>query len=163
MSFVRMGNVLDSTTQQQIVALGRLGWTVSRIAEATDVRRETAARYLRAAGLAVRGRGRPGEGPAKAAIASEVSTDLDAKPSITRPVVSTESGASRAPGASACEPYREQIVGAVAVGRNAMAIWQDLVDQSGFTHQYASVRRFVGHLRGPDDADGACRHHDGPG
>jgi len=90
-----MGNVLDSTTQQQIVALGRLGWTVSRIAEATDVRRETAARYLRAAGLPVRGRGRPGEGPATAAISGEVSTDLPAKPSISPPPVSTDSLRSR--------------------------------------------------------------------
>jgi len=147
-SFVRMGNVLDSTTQQQIVALGRLGLTVSRIAEATNVRRETAARYLRAAGLPVRGRGRSGEGPATAAISEEVSTDLEVKASISPPQVSTDSGSSRAPRASACEPYREEVVAALAVGRNAMAIWQDLVDQSGFTHRYASVRRFVAHLRG---------------
>ena len=31
---------------------------------------------------------------------------------------------SRAPRASACEPYRELIVEAVGRGRNAMAIWQ---------------------------------------
>ena len=148
MSFVRMSNVLDITKQQQIVALGRLGWTVHRIAEATDVRRETAARYLRAAGLPVRGRGRPGDGSANAAMSAAVSTDLPAKPSITPPLVSTDSGPSRAPRASACEPYREVIVAAVALGRNAMAIWQDLVDRSGFTHQYASVRRFVAALRG---------------
>jgi hypothetical protein len=35
-----MSNVLDHEKQQQILALGRLGWTVSRIAEATAVRRE---------------------------------------------------------------------------------------------------------------------------
>jgi transposase len=33
-------------------------------------------------------------------------------------------------------------------GRNAMAIWQDLVDDHGFTARYASVRRFVVGLRG---------------
>ena len=33
--------------------------------------------------------------------------------------------------------------------RNAMAIWQDLVDQHGFPGRYASVRRFVITLRGP--------------
>ena len=52
-----MSNVLDYEKQQQILALGRLGWTVSRIADATDVRRETATRHLRAAGLSVRVRG----------------------------------------------------------------------------------------------------------
>src|SRR5208283_1342553 len=35
-----------------------------------------------------------------------------------------------------------------ARGRNAMAIWQDLVSESGFTSGYQSVRRFVGKLRG---------------
>ena len=49
----------------------------------------------------------------------------------------------RAPSASACEPYRELIVEALARGRNAVAIWQDLVDDHGFPARYASVRRFV--------------------
>ena len=52
----RMGNVLDDETQQQLVALGRLGWSLRRIEAATGVRRETAGRYLRAAGIDVRGR-----------------------------------------------------------------------------------------------------------
>ena len=33
------------------------------------------------------------------------------------------------------------------VGRNAMAIWQDLVNEVGFPARYASVRRFVRQLR----------------
>jgi hypothetical protein len=39
----------------------------------------------------------------------------------------------RAPSASACAPYCELIAEALACGRNAMAIWQDLVDHYGFT------------------------------
>ena len=63
--------------------------------------------------------------------------------------VSTDGAArSRAPSASACEPYRELIAEALGRGRNAMAIWQDLVDDHGFTARYASVRRFVAKLRG---------------
>ena len=54
----------------------------------------------------------------------------------------------RAPSASACEPYRELIIEALRRGRNAMAIWQDLVDDHGFAGRYASVRRFVVMLRG---------------
>ncbi len=142
-----MSNVLDYEKQQQILALGRLGWPVSPNAEAAAVRRETAARYLRAAGLSVRGRGRPGEGPAKAAISREVSTDPLAKPAISPAGVSTDSPPPRAPQASACEPHRERIEAALTLGRNAMAIWQDLVED-GFTARYASVRRFVRHLRG---------------
>ena len=53
----------------------------------------------------------------------------------------------RAPSASACEPYREVIEEALKRGRNAVAIWQDLVDDHGFTARYASVRRFVVRLR----------------
>jgi len=33
-------------------------------------------------------------------------------------------------------------------GRNAMGIWQDLVDKHGFTSSYQSVQRFVLKLRG---------------
>ena len=53
----------------------------------------------------------------------------------------------RAPSASACEPCREPIVDAFGRGRNVMVIWQDLVDDHGFTARYASVRRFVITLR----------------
>jgi transposase len=60
---------------------------------------------------------------------------------------------SRAPTASACEPYRELIEQALARGRNAMAIWQDLVDDHGFRGRYASVRRFVVKLRGQRTPD----------
>jgi transposase len=155
-----MGNVLDDEKQQQIVALGRLGWTVSRIAGATGVRRETATRYLRAAGLVVRGRGRPSEGLAKAAISGGVSTDSPAKPAISPPGVSTDSGrapwppvSGRGPSASACEPYRELILEWLRRKRNAVAIWQDLVDDHGFQARYSSVRRFVQKLHGGTPAE----------
>jgi transposase len=162
-----MSNVLAHTQQQQILALGRLGWTLSRIQETTGVRRETISGYLRAAGIPVRRRGRPSEskpkpaisppvvstdlGPPKPAISGEVSTDsIPAKPA-TRAEVSTDSASvvrpGRAPSASACEPYRELIERALERGRNAMAIWQDLVDAHGFGARYASVRRFVQTLR----------------
>jgi hypothetical protein len=35
--------------------------------------------------------------------------------------------------ASACEPFREAIQLRLSQGRNAMAIWQDLVADSGFS------------------------------
>ena len=70
-----MGNVLDLSKQKQVIALGRLGWPLRRIEQETGVRRETASGYLRAAGIAVRGRGRPGEEKGKPAISAGVSTD----------------------------------------------------------------------------------------
>ena len=142
---------MTAEKRQQVLALGRLGWSLRRIEEDTGVRRETASSYLKAAGLTVRGRGRPPARPAKPAISSEVSTDSSAAPA-----AGTGTGAaapvsrerpSRAPRASACEPYRELIVEALGRGRNAMAIWQDLVDDHGFPAGYASVRRFVSTVR----------------
>src|SRR6266849_3889069 len=151
LSLAGMSNVLDDEKQQQVLALGRLGWTLRRIEAATGVRRETASGYLRAAGIAVRGRGRPGEGVPKPAITGEVSTDSGPSKPATNEAVSTDSAVpapTRAPSASACEPYRDLIAEALVRGRNALAIWQDLVDDHGFTARYASVRRFVLALRG---------------
>jgi len=56
-----MGNVLSDDKKQQVVALGRLGWSLRRIEESTGVRRETVSGYLRAAGVAVRGERRTSE------------------------------------------------------------------------------------------------------
>ena len=47
-----MGNVLSP--RQQVIALGRLKWSLRRIGAETGVRRETAGEYLRAAGVPVR-------------------------------------------------------------------------------------------------------------
>src|SRR5688500_14894838 len=125
-----MSNALDDEKQQQVRALGRLGWTLSRIQEATGIRRETISGYLKAAGIAVRSRGRPSESKPKPAISftevstdfgrsnpgisEQVSTDSDAAKPATRVAVSTDSTpVSRpglAPSASACEPYRELIL-----------------------------------------------------
>lgn len=149
-----MSNVLSDEKRNQILALGSLGWTLRRIQVQTGVRRETAAGYLRAAGLAIRGRGRPErEWDPKPAIREGVSTDSDSKPAIKRGV-STDFGGQKsgspgwAPSASACEPFRDLIEEALGRGRNAMAIYQDLVDDHGFRAKYASVKRFVVKLRG---------------
>jgi hypothetical protein len=51
---------------------------------------------------------------------------------------------------SACEPHRQWIEQQVRLSRNAMAIYQDLVEQFSFTHRYNSVKRFVRGLRRKD-------------
>src|SRR5215813_10307201 len=139
-----MANILGDEQRQQILALGRLGWPLRRIERATGIRRETASAYLKAAGIAVRApRHRQPPKPA-----SQVSTDFgggSARPAGLSPWPPPP---ARAPRASACEPYGELIDLALDRGRNAMAIWRDLVDQYGFPARYASVRRFVGKRRG---------------
>jgi DNA replication protein DnaC/transposase len=62
-----------------------------------------------------------------------------------------EQGGKRPSGAS--EPYREMIELELSRGRNAMGIWQDLVDKHGFRSSYQSVQRFVLKLRGAVSAE----------
>ena len=152
-SLAGMSNALDDNEQQQICALGRLGWPLLRIQRATGVRRETVSGYLKAAGIPVRGRGRPSECAAKPAISAEVSTDSAPTLAATSATVCPGAPPTRAPSASACAPYREVIEEAVGRGRNAVAIYQDLVDDHGFSAKYASVKRFVAKLRGTGPAD----------
>jgi transposase len=157
-----MANVLSDEKKQQVLALGRLGWPLRRIESATGIRRETASAYLKAVGIAVRPPRAWGHAPKpakeastdpKAKPAKEASTDSEANPATTEGV-STDSGPAewpprpgRAPSGSACDPHRELIEDAIGRGRNAMAIWQDLVDDHGFTARYASVKRYVARLR----------------
>lgn len=56
---------------------------------------------------------------------------------------------SRAVTASVSEPHRELIDLGLSRGRNAMSIWQEMVDRHGFTGAYESVKRYVRKLRGP--------------
>lgn len=51
---------------------------------------------------------------------------------------------------SACEGHREWIEAQVALGRNAVAIYQELVEAHGFEARYNSVKRFVRRLKARD-------------
>ena len=205
-----MSNVLNEQIKQQVIALGRLGWSLRRIQKVTGVRRETAAAYLREAGVVVRPPGLWGHGsaspakepaadlppatdtgadagppPAKPAIgvatgfgaelappASSHQTPpdadettgadpLNAKPAIA---VTTDSGAVPAPpSASVCAVHRDAIELGLSRGRNAMAIWQDLVDTRGFTGGYQSVKRFVRKLLGSPSKEACAVIETAPG
>src|ERR1022692_151787 len=76
-----MANVLNEEKKQQVLALGRLGWSLRRIQQATRIRRETASAHLKAAGIAVRPPS--GWGRCEPKPANEVITDSGAaKPAI---------------------------------------------------------------------------------
>jgi hypothetical protein len=77
-----MANVLKDEKKQQIIALGRLGWSLRKIQRTTRVRRETISAYLRGAGVEIWPPGRwKREGKAKPAI--QVITGSEAaKPAI---------------------------------------------------------------------------------
>jgi transposase len=150
-----MANVLSDDKRQQVEALGRLGWSLRRIQRETGVRRETASEYLRAAGIAVRGRG---GAAAKPASSVEAITDSAAKPARSVETITDSAAAKPASSveaitnsatrtASSCEPYRALIERWLGDGRHMMSIWQELVDRHGFTSRYAAVQRFVHGLR----------------
>jgi len=156
-----MGNVLSEEKRQEILALGRLGWALRRIEAATGVRRETASSYLKAAGIAMRApRGRQAPKPASSPSAltdsdREKQPEAVAKPASPAKVLTDFSRSRSVPETpkraltiSRCEPYREIIEFGLGLGRNAMAIWQSLVDEQGYAGSYSSVQRFVQKLRG---------------
>src|SRR5437762_622039 len=172
-----MANVLNEEKKQQVLALGRLGWSLRRIQQATRIHRETASAYLKAAGIAVRppsGWGRRAAKPANEVI-TDSGTAKPAIPVIPDPLnpntenLSTKEKATSKPAnenevitgfgvelsgserkspkcvssTSFCEPYREAIELGLSRGRNAQAIWQDLVSEYSFANSYQSVQRIV--------------------
>ncbi len=159
-----MSNVLNEEKQKQVLALGQLGWSLRQIEAATGIRRETAASYLRAAGVEVRPPGGWGRKPKPA---MEVTTDSPAaeppKPAIADREATTDPEPETPLSESACEPHREQIEAAVARGRNAMSIWQTLVDRHGFAGAYESVKRFVRKLRGEPSLEACAIIETAPG
>jgi len=173
-----MSNVLSEHAKQQVIALGRLGWSLRRIQQETGVRRETASVYLKAAGIQVPPPGRRKQPRAKPAIAVTTGSRAElalpnpnpnpnpnpenlpqkGKTKSAKPAIPVTTGfgvefsglesENRTPTASGCEPFREAIESGLSRGRNAMAIWQDLVAETGFRGSYQSVKRFVRTLRG---------------
>jgi transposase len=179
-----MANVLNEEKKQQVLALGRLGWSLRRIQQATKIRRETASAYLKAAGIAVRppsGWGWPAPKPANEVITDSgaanpaipvvpdplnpnlnlnLNPNLNPNPNPENLSTKGKAKATAKPanevitdsevvtGPSACEPYREAIDLGLSRGRNARAIWQDLVSAYGFASSYQSVQRFVRKRRG---------------
>ena len=51
---------------------------------------------------------------------------------------------------SHCSSHHDWIQGEVNKGRNAMAIYQDLVERFSFAHRYNSVKRYVRGLKQKD-------------
>src|SRR5262245_34483534 len=175
-----MSNVLSEEKKQQVIALGRLGWSLRKIQKATGVHRTTAADYLRAAGIHLRPPGVWGKAPAakptnevtpdpgsvqpafevsadsfSAKPTNEVTPDSGAELAVSTVAVTPTPQPHRNCSASACEAHRKTIELWLSRGRNAKAIWQDLVDIHGFAGSYQSVKRFVRQLRGTPSAE-AC-------
>jgi transposase len=121
-----MSNVLKVSLQATIYSLHDRGWSRRRIAREVGIDRETVSRYLLLAKPAISTSGFEGAGEAKPAIST------------------AGKGVGRK---SQCEALAEVIVAKVEVGLSAQGIYQDLVEETGFTDSYQSVKRFVRKLR----------------
>lgn len=75
---------------------------------------------------------------------------------------SAEKVAAGSTGRSRCEPHRWFIAAEVAKGRNAVAIYQDLVEHHGYVGAYNAVKRFVRSLC-PTTVKTSCRFETEPG
>ncbi|MGH7707672.1 MAG: IS21 family transposase [Candidatus Binataceae bacterium] len=138
--------------RESITGLLRLGWSERRIARETGFHRATIRRIAREASA----------GPPAPATVPEVATDpgggtLSAQKVATESRPGSPAEAVADPRSrSVCEAHRAFIEAEVAKGRNAVAIYQDLVEHHGYDRAYNAVKRFVGKLR-PTDPKISCR------
>src|ERR1039458_1903130 len=143
-------NVLKPHKKTALKALLVAGFGYREIERRLGIRRETASKYAEILGT-IEPKPASAEG---VATGSEFKTGHIVPP---RPPDGTESAEKNIPkhAVSACAPFREWIEAQVTLGRNAQAIYQDLVEQHGFAHKYNSVKRFVRGLksREPDRFD----------
>src|SRR5437762_11337702 len=100
-----MANVLSDTKREQVIVLGRLGWSLRRIEQATGVRRETASAYLKAAGIAVRPPGGWGRRAAAKPANPRSSDMVVSKPAIE---VTTDFGAGNSAPEASPDPHPQE-------------------------------------------------------
>jgi transposase len=139
-------NKLSMNERETILGLLGLGWSERRIAREGGHHRATIRRIRREAGLL----------PSKCTTAAEVPTDPELP---TDPKVPTDSPAATR---SRAEPYRSFIEPECAKGRNAKAIYQDLVEHHGYTGSYDAVKRLARKLR-RSEPKVSCRFETDPG
>jgi transposase len=141
-------NVLKPHLQGTVLTLISRGVTQREIHRVTGVDRKTIRTYARAAAAcaAVTAANSPTLATGSAAVPTTAEVQI---PRPRPPAIAEEEApaADAGPARSACEPHRDWIEAQVRLRRNAVSIYQDLVDLRGFTHAYNSVKRFCRGLR----------------
>jgi len=140
-------NVLKPHLRTTLTTLLDKGVSQREIKRKTGIDRKTIRRYGRLYDLLPL----PDDEVSKSPTSEGVATGSDAESGQNPPPRPPAPGAKLPQHArSACEPHREWIEEQLRLGRNAMAIYQDLVERWGFTHRYNSVKRFVRGLKRKD-------------
>ncbi|MCG2777342.1 MAG: IS21 family transposase [Desulfobacterales bacterium] len=135
-------NVLKPQKQNDLRALVRAGYSFREIERRLGIRRETVSRYAKAADIW------PSE-ESKPATVERVATEKSGQ---TEPAEQPKSNQSLAAegfkqSISACAVHHQWIDEQVRLGRNAVSIYQDLVERFAFVHKYNSVKRYVRRLK----------------
>jgi hypothetical protein len=150
-----MGNYLKMSLQQQIETLLELGWAHRRIGRELGVHRETVGRYARLRDSKpanpIAGSEDPGprDGPDQnrpnpiAGLEGPQEGQAQNRPN---PITGPPSSAAA---------HHEYIENGLKRGLTAQRIWQDLVEQHGYSHGYLTAQRYARRLkrRHPELAD----------
>jgi len=140
-------NVLKPHQKSSVLTLVQREVSQHEISRKTGVDRKTIRKLARAVGLA------PAGGEANSPTPATGSESLPGQIPPPRPPAGEAGGTAvsrpRLPAhaRSACEAHRAWIEAQVHLGRNATAIYQELVDRFGFAQRYNSVKRFCRTLR----------------
>lgn len=142
-------NVLKPDKKAAIITLLKNGISQREIHKKTKIHRETIRKYAEENNLLKQ----EAESENKPEIKKERVSIVIKKQSNAPPVLEkteTEQTGNKTAAGSACVPYKDWIEAQINLGRNAMAIYQDLVEMYGFSNKYNSVKRFVRKLKEKD-------------
>ena len=143
-------NVLKPDKKSTIITLLKNGVGQREVHRMTNIDRKTIRKYAKESGLLSEDSDLNSKSPT---LATGADCIISENPPPRPPVNSASKEEKRAiplHARSACEPHREWIEKQVKLGRNAVAIYQDLVELFGFSNKYNSVKRFVRGLRKED-------------
>ena len=138
------------TEEETIRGLLQLGWSERRIARETGHHRATIKRLARDAAAA--------KAVDQEVTAGSMGAAADGNDARSPMVSKAAAGSSR----SRCEAHRPFVEAEVTKGRNAVAIYQDLVEHHGYIGAYNAVKRFVRSLS-TDSIKVSCRFETAPG
>ena len=138
-------NVLKPYLRVTIQTLLGKGTSQREIERLTGVDRKTIRRYARDQGQLGAQANSPGVATGSAALNTAAAGDEIPPP--RPPAAAAQPARPPKHARSACEVHREWIESQVQQGRNAVSIYQDLVEKHGFTQRYNSVKRFVRTLK----------------
>ena len=161
-----MANNLEAEMVSTIVTLHNKGWSKSRIARELGIDRGAVARHIKLLAAAQNSKpaiptiGSPlAENSKPAVLTTGSPLDENSKPSIltigssdggnSKPAILTTGSPPSVPEVSPprtrslCEPYGDRIREKRRSGFSAQRIYQDLVEECGFSASYESVKRYV--------------------